>query len=203
MKTGFAFSKDSLWQKELEASFEYDDTPDQKRATEEIKKDMEALHPMDRLVCGDVGYGKTELAVRAALKAVLDGRQVALLCPTTVLAQQHFLTFTSRLGKLPVTIEMLSRFRSRKEQNEVIKNLANGEVDIVIGTHSLLSKDVAFSKLGLLIVDEEQKFGVRHKEKIKMIKSNVDVLTLTATPIPRTLRRVWSRLACGTQKRNW
>jgi transcription-repair coupling factor (superfamily II helicase) len=184
---GFSFSPDQPWQSEIEDEFEYIETEGQERSIREVKRDMESDKPMDRLVCGEVGYGKTELAVRAALKAVLDGKQVALLCPTTVLAQQHFLTFSRRLGKLPLRVEMLSRFRSKKEQSDVVKNLAKGSVEIVIGTHRLISSDVVFAKLGLLIVDEEQKFGVRHKEKIKMMKSNIDVLTLTATPIPRTL----------------
>jgi transcription-repair coupling factor (superfamily II helicase) len=184
---GYEFSPDQPWQSEIEDEFEYIETEGQERSIKEVKADMESDKPMDRLVCGEVGYGKTELAVRAALKAVLDGRQVALLCPTTVLAQQHFLTFSNRLGKLPIRVEMLSRFRSKKEQTGVIKDLKKSEVDIVIGTHRILSKDVCFAKLGLLIVDEEQKFGVRHKEKIKFMKSDVDVLTLTATPIPRTL----------------
>jgi len=184
---GYSFSPDQVWQSEVEDEFEWVETEGQERSIREVKKDMESSKPMDRLVCGEVGYGKTELAIRASLKAVLDGKQVALLCPTTVLAQQHFLTFLRRLGRLPIRIEMLSRFRSRKEQLEVIKRLAKGDVDVVIGTHRILSNDVCFPKLGLLIVDEEQKFGVRHKEKIKFVKANVDVLTLTATPIPRTL----------------
>ena len=184
---GHSFGPDQPWQSEIEDDFEYVETEGQERSIREVKRDMESSKPMDRLVCGEVGYGKTELAVRAAVKAVLDGKQVALLCPTTVLAQQHYLTFTRRLGQLPVKIEMLSRFRSKKEQKDVIDNLAKGKVEIVIGTHRLLSKDVVYPRLGLLIVDEEQKFGVRHKEKIKFMKANIDVLTLTATPIPRTL----------------
>ena len=184
---GYAFSSDQPWQNEIEDDFEYIETDGQEKSIKEVKSDMESDKPMDRLICGEVGYGKTELAVRAALKAVLDGRQVALLCPTTILAQQHLLTFNRRIGKLPVKIDMLSRFRSRKEQLETIDKLAKGEVDIIIGTHRILSKDVVFAKLGLLIIDEEQKFGVRHKEKIKFMRANIDVLTLTATPIPRTL----------------
>jgi len=184
---GYAFSPDQPWQGEIEDDFEFIETDGQERSIKEVKQDMESGKPMDRLICGEVGYGKTELAVRAALKSVLDGRQVALLCPTTVLAQQHFLTFSRRLAKLPVKVEMLSRFKNRAEQKVIIEQLAKGKVDIIIGTHRILSKDIVFAKLGLLIVDEEQKFGVRHKERIKFIKTNVDVLTLTATPIPRTL----------------
>ena len=186
-RPGFAFSSDSRWQRELEASFIYDDTPDQARTTNEIKSDMQADKPMDRLVCGDVGYGKTEVAVRAAFKAVQDGKQVALLVPTTVLAQQHFHTFGERLADYPVTVEMLSRFRTRREQKAVVEGLKTGRVDVVIGTHRLLQKDIEFSDLGLVIIDEEQRFGVAHKEKFKHLRATVDVLTLTATPIPRTL----------------
>ncbi|MGD9402485.1 MAG: transcription-repair coupling factor [bacterium] len=186
-RPGFAFSPDSRWQRELEASFIYDDTPDQLRTTHEIKSDMEADKPMDRLICGDVGYGKTEVAVRAAFKAVQDGKQVALLVPTTVLAQQHFHTFRERLAEYPVKVEMLSRFRTRREQKGVVEELGTGQVDIVIGTHRLLQKDIEFSDLGLVIIDEEQRFGVAHKEKFKHLRATVDVLTLTATPIPRTL----------------
>ncbi len=184
---GHDFQSDTVWQKEVEDRFEFQETPGQLRSLDEVKKDMETLRPMDRLICAEVGYGKTELAVRAALKAVLDGMQVAMLVPTTILAQQHFHTFKRRLKDLPINIEILSRFRSRKEQKETLKGLEGGKVDIVIGTHRILSKDVVFNNLGLLIVDEEQKFGVRHKEKIKFLKNNIDVLTLTATPIPRTL----------------
>ena len=184
---GHAFAPDSPWQMELEASFPYVETEDQLRAVEEVKADMEQPKPMDRLICGDVGYGKTEVALRAAFKAVMDGKQVALLVPTTVLAQQHYQTFIQRLRPFPVEVEMLSRFRSRKEQKEVLERLRRGAVDIVIGTHRLLSKDVVFKDLGLLIVDEEQRFGVSQKEKIKQMRKEVDVLTLTATPIPRTL----------------
>ncbi len=167
--------------------FMYNETPDQLRAIEEIKRDMESPVPMDRLLCGDVGYGKTEVAIRAAFKAAIEGKQVAVLVPTTILAQQHFETFKERFSGFPFEIHVLSRFRSRKEQNETIKGLKLGTVDIVIGTHRLLSNDVQFKDLGLLIVDEEQRFGVAHKEKLKRLKTNVDVLTLTATPIPRTL----------------
>jgi transcription-repair coupling factor (superfamily II helicase) len=186
-RPGFAFSQDSTWQRELEASFIYEDTPDQVRSTQDIKTDMQADKPMDRLICGDVGYGKTEVAVRAAFKAVQDGKQVALLVPTTVLAQQHYHTFRERLADYPVRVEMLSRFRTRKEQGAVVEELKTGQVDIVIGTHRLLQKDIEFSDLGLVVIDEEQRFGVAHKEKFKHLRAMVDVLTLTATPIPRTL----------------
>ncbi|MGQ9809720.1 MAG: transcription-repair coupling factor [bacterium] len=186
-RPGYAFRPDTLWQKQLEASFMWDDTPDQIRVTEEIKSDMESEKPMDRLVCGDVGYGKTEVAIRAAFKAVLDGKQVAVLVPTTVLAQQHFYTFRERLAEFPIVIEMLSRFRTRGEQKRIIQGLRNGTVDIVIGTHRLLQRDVEFKDLGLVIIDEEQRFGVAHKEAFKRLRTTVDVLTLTATPIPRTL----------------
>ncbi len=184
---GFPFSRDTIWQKELEASFLYEDTPDQSRVTGEVKSDMESETPMDRLVCGDVGFGKTEIAVRAAFKAVNDSKQVCMLVPTTILAEQHFNTFRDRLSPYPVKIGMLSRFRTKKEQAETIKGLKDGSVDIVIGTHRLLSSDVEFKDLGLLIIDEEHKFGVIAKEKLKKMKVNVDTLTLTATPIPRTL----------------
>ena len=184
---GYAFSPDVPWQAELEAAFPYIETDDQLRAIDEVKADMERQRPMDRLVCGDVGYGKTEVALRAAFKAVMDGKQVAVLVPTTVLAQQHYNTFRERLRSFPVEVEMLSRFRSRKQQLQVLDRLAQGQVDVVIGTHRLLSKDVLFKDLGLLIVDEEQRFGVVHKERLKQLRTEVDVLTLTATPIPRTL----------------
>ncbi|HEQ99993.1 MAG TPA: transcription-repair coupling factor [candidate division Zixibacteria bacterium] len=187
-RPGFKFSPDSTWIRQLEASFPFDETPDQLDAIADIKEDMETGNPMDRLICGDVGYGKTEVAIRAAFKAVCDDKQVAVLVPTTILAQQHQTTFRNRLADFPVRIEMLSRFKSRKEQREIIKDLAEGKVDIVIGTHRLLSKDVNFRDLGLLVVDEEQRFGVAHKEKIKKMKSQVDVLTMTATPIPRTMQ---------------
>lgn len=184
---GHAFSPDSPWQAELEASFPYVETEDQLLALRAVKQDMESPHPMDRLICGDVGYGKTEVALRAAFKAVMDGKQVAILVPTTVLAQQHFNTFARRLVSFPVKVEMLSRFRSPAEQREILSGLAQGTVDIVIGTHRLLQADVAFHDLGLLIIDEEQRFGVTHKEQLKRFRTEVDVLTLTATPIPRTL----------------
>ncbi|MCS6842911.1 MAG: transcription-repair coupling factor [Caldilineales bacterium] len=184
---GHAFAPDSAWQAELEAAFPYEETPDQLVAIEAVKHDMEEPRPMDRLICGDVGYGKTEVALRAAFKAVMDGKQVAILVPTTVLAQQHYQTFSKRLAPFPVTVEMLSRFRTPAQQREVVEGLAAGRIDIVIGTHRLLSKDVRFKDLGLLVVDEEQRFGVVHKERIKQMRQQVDVLTLTATPIPRTL----------------
>jgi len=184
---GHRFGADSDWQRELEASFPYIETPDQLKAIEQVKADMESPRPMDRLLCGDVGYGKTEVALRAAFKAVADGKQVAVLVPTTVLAQQHYDTFRERLATFPVNVEMLSRFRSQKEQTDIIKRLAEKQVDIVIGTHRLISADVAFNDLGLVIIDEEQRFGVSHKEHLKRLRNSVDVLTLTATPIPRTL----------------
>lgn len=184
---GFAFSPDSDEQRAFEEAFPYEETEDQIRTIQEVKMDMERERPMDRLVCGDVGYGKTEVAIRAAFKAVMDGKQVAFLVPTTILAQQHFETFQERFQDQAISISLLSRFRTRKQQNETLKGLKDGSVDIVIGTHRLLSKDVIYKDLGLLVVDEEQRFGVTHKEKIKHLKTNVDVLTLTATPIPRTL----------------
>ncbi len=184
---GHAFSPDSEWQRELEASFPYAETEDQARALAAVKEDMERPRPMDRLICGDVGYGKTEVALRAAFKAVMDGKQVALLVPTTVLAQQHFRTFRQRLAPFPVAVEMLSRFRTPAETNRILQQLALGEIDIVIGTHRLLQRDVHFKDLGLLIIDEEQRFGVTHKEHFKRLRTEIDVLTLTATPIPRTL----------------
>jgi transcription-repair coupling factor (superfamily II helicase) len=182
-----AFPGDTTWQGEFEAAFRFEETPDQMRAIEEVKADMSGRRPMDRLVAGDVGYGKTEVALRAAFKAVADGRQVAVLVPTTVLAQQHFNTFSERFAPFPARVELLSRFRSPREQKAVIESLGRGTADVVIGTHRLLSKDVAFKNLGLLVVDEEHRFGVRHKEQIKRLRTSVDVLTLTATPIPRTL----------------
>jgi transcription-repair coupling factor (superfamily II helicase) len=185
---GHAFSEDTPWQKEFEEAFAYPLTPDQEKATRESKTDMETDAPMDRLICGDVGFGKTEVALRAAFKAVMDGKQVAVLCPTTVLAFQHFNTFRERFSSWPVTIEMISRFRSPREQKTILRAVSEGKVDLLIGTHRVLSKDVTFRDLGLLVVDEEQRFGVSHKEKIKAIKKNLDVLTLTATPIPRTLQ---------------
>lgn len=186
--TGYAFSQDSYLQKQLEASFIYEDTPDQQKATIEVKMDMESPSPMDRLVCGDVGFGKTEVAIRAAFKAVDNSKQVAVLVPTTILAFQHYKTFSQRLENLPVTIEYLNRFRTIKEKNDIIKRLKEGKIDILIGTHQIVSDQVAFKDLGLLIIDEEQKFGVAVKDKLKTLKENLDVLTLTATPIPRTLQ---------------
>ncbi|MBT8396159.1 MAG: transcription-repair coupling factor, partial [Gemmatimonadetes bacterium] len=184
---GFAFSPDTRWQREMESSFLFEDTPDQRKVTLEVKGDMQVERPMDRLVCGDVGYGKTEVAVRAAFKAVQDGKQVAVLAPTTILVEQHRRTFEERLADYPVRVGALSRFRTPKQQKELLLSLARGGTDIVIGTHRLLSKDVVFKSLGLLVVDEEQRFGVRHKERLKSLRASVDVLTLTATPIPRTL----------------
>ncbi len=185
---GFAFTPDSYLQNELEASFFYEDTPDQYKATSDVKQDMEADFPMDRLVCGDVGFGKTEVAIRAAFKAVADSKQVAVLVPTTILAMQHAITFSERLKEFPVTIDYINRFKSAKQQKETLAKLKSGKIDILIGTHRLISKDVEFKELGLLIIDEEQKFGVAAKEKLRQIKANVDTLTLTATPIPRTLQ---------------
>ncbi len=184
---GFGFGRDTVWQQELELSFPYVETPDQIEVQQQVKEDMEKDKPMDRLVCGDVGYGKTEIAIRAAFKAVMDSKQVAVLVPTTVLAQQHFSTFSERLSAFPVKVEVLSRFRTPKEQQAVLDGLAEGTVDICIGTHRLLQKDVVFKNLGLLIIDEEQRFGVAHKEYLKKMRREVDVLTLSATPIPRTL----------------
>ena len=187
-KIGFAFAPDSYLQWELEASFLYEDTPDQEKATQAIKADMESTRPMDRLVCGDVGFGKTEVAIRAAFKAVDNSKQVVVLVPTTILAFQHFKTFSQRLQELPVRVDYLNRFRSSKDKTQILKDLADGKIDILIGTHQLVSKSVIFKDLGLLIVDEEQKFGVSVKERIRSLKTNIDVLTLTATPIPRTLQ---------------
>lgn len=187
VSTGYAFSKDSQWQRDFEARFEFDETPDQLKAIEDVKKDMESPRPMDRLICGDVGYGKTEVAFRAAFKAVMDGKQVAFLCPTTVLAFQHYINMKKRMEGFPVRIAMLTRFLTPKEQAEVIEGLKRGKIDIVVGTHMLLSDNVSFKDLGLVIIDEEQKFGVMQKEKLKKLRVDVDVLTLTATPIPRTL----------------
>ena len=184
---GFRFSSDNVWQKELEASFIYEDTPDQISATEAVKKDMESAAPMDRLICGDVGFGKTEVGIRAAFKAVLDNKQAAVLVPTTILAEQHYNTFKDRLSNWAVEVEHLSRFKTKAEQKGVLEKLENGKINIIIGTHRILSKDVMFKDLGLLIIDEEQRFGVKAKEKLKFMRENVDVLTLTATPIPRTL----------------
>lgn len=184
---GFAFPPDTVWQKEFEASFQYEDTPDQAKATAEIKVDMEQATPMDRLVCGDVGFGKTEVAIRAAFKAAQTGKQVAVLVPTTILAQQHAVTFRDRLSRYPVKVEVLSRFRTKSEQTAIIEGLQKGTVDILVGTHRLLSKDVQWNNLGLLIIDEEHRFGVGAKEKLRQIRASIDTLTLTATPIPRTL----------------
>ncbi len=185
---GFAFSRDTYLQTELEASFMYEDTPDQIKATRDVKADMQSEQPMDRLICGDVGFGKTEIAVRAAFKAAIDGKQTAVLVPTTVLATQHYHTFSDRLVNFPVKVDYLSRARTSKEQKEILNRLKEGEIDILIGTHRLVGKDVEFKDLGLLIIDEEQKFGVSVKEKLKQLKVNVDTLTMTATPIPRTLQ---------------
>ncbi|MGN0153680.1 MAG: transcription-repair coupling factor [Lachnospiraceae bacterium] len=186
-KQGFAFSEDTVWQKEFEEMFPYEETEDQLKAIEETKSDMQSTKIMDRLICGDVGYGKTEVAIRAAFKAVQDGKQVAYLVPTTILAQQHYNTFKERMQDFPIRVGMLSRFLTAKEQKKTLEDLKKGQIDIIIGTHRLLSKDLDYSNLGLLIIDEEQRFGVTHKEKIKQMKKDVDVLTLTATPIPRTL----------------
>jgi transcription-repair coupling factor (superfamily II helicase) len=187
LSEGFAFSKDSPWQKEFEDAFEYVETPDQAQAIADVKRDMQSARPMDRLLCGDVGYGKTEVAMRAAFKAVLDGKQVALLAPTTILADQHHRTFQRRFAAFPVTIELLSRFRSRAEQKDVVARVAEGSIDILIATHRMLGRDLAFRDLGLLIVDEEQRFGVAQKEKLKEWKTSIDVLAMSATPIPRSL----------------
>lgn len=184
---GISFSKDVLWQKEMEDAFIYEETPDQLQAAVEVKRDMEQKRPMDRLLCGDVGYGKTEVAIRAAFKAVMDGKQVAVLVPTTILAQQHYRTFSERLADYPVSVEMISRFRTNKEQKAIIETVAKAKIDILIGTHRIIQQDIKFKELGLVIIDEEQRFGVRHKEKLKRLRAIVDVLTLTATPIPRTL----------------
>lgn len=184
---GISCAGDTDWQREFEAEFPFKETPDQIRAIEEVKRDMEADRPMDRLLCGDVGYGKTEVAMRAAFKAVSSGRQVAILVPTTVLAEQHYLVLKKRLSSFPLNVEVLSRFRTPRHQSEIIKQLAVHKVDIVVGTHRLLSRDVKFKELGLVIIDEEQRFGVKHKERLKQLRQLVDVLSLTATPIPRTL----------------
>ena len=186
-KKGFAFASDNEWQREFEALFPYQETRDQLKCVDEIKVDMEKPQPMERLLCGDVGYGKTEVALRAAFKAVMNSKQVAILVPTTILAQQHYNNIVERFSKYPANVQMISRFRTKKEQDKIIKDLKTGVVDVVIGTHRILSNDVAFKDLGLLIIDEEQRFGVKHKERIKQLKENIDVLTLTATPIPRTL----------------
>ncbi len=185
--SGHRFSSDTEWQKQMEKDFPYKETPDQIKSADEVKCDMEKSRPMDRLLCGDVGYGKTEVAIRAAFKAVMDNKQAAILVPTTILAEQHFNTFTTRMKRFPVRVEMLSRFRTAKEQEGIIKGIADGSVDIIIGTHRLISGDIKFKDLGLVIIDEEQRFGVRAKEHLKKMRLSVDVLTLTATPIPRTL----------------
>ncbi len=184
---GFSFSGDSVWQQELEMAFPFEETPDQGKALLDVKRDMESNEPMERLICGDVGYGKTEIAIRAAFKAVMDSKQVAILAPTTILAQQHWENFSERMKPFPIKIEMLSRFKSKKEQQAIIADLKSGKIDIIIGTHRLVQNDILFNDLGLLVVDEEQRFGVVHKERIKKLKEQVDSLTLTATPIPRTL----------------
>lgn len=184
---GYAFSQDTPWQRELEDSFAFQETPDQLRAIEDVKRDMESPQPMDRLLCGDVGYGKTEVALRGTMKAVMDGKQVAILAPTTVLAQQHYSTFIDRFSPFPIRVEVLSRFKTPAQQKEIVTAVGAGKVDVVIGTHRLLQKDIVIPNLGLLVVDEEQRFGVEHKERIKQLKADVDILTMTATPIPRTL----------------
>jgi transcription-repair coupling factor (superfamily II helicase) len=186
-KKGFAFSPDSVWQKQFEEAFPYEETKDQLRCTEEVKQDMESQRPMNRLLCGDVGYGKTEVALRAVFKAAMDGKQSAFLVPTTVLASQHFENFKKRFEQFPITVEMLSRFRTAGEQKKIIKDLKTGHIDLIVGTHKLFNKEVRFKDLGLLVIDEEQKFGVEHKEKIKSMYPTVDILSLSATPIPRTL----------------
>ena len=188
MKKGFVYGPDSSMQHELEASFLYEDTPDQIKSTTDVKNDMESPQPMDRLICGDVGFGKTEIAIRAAFKAIDNNKQVAVLVPTTVLAFQHFKTFSKRLKNFPVTIDYLNRFRTTKEKSTIVEELNNGRIDLIIGTHQIVNNKINFKNLGLLIVDEEQKFGVSVKEKIRSLKQNIDVLTLTATPIPRTLQ---------------
>ncbi len=184
---GYSFSKKTSWEKDFQKNFPFKETPDQVKAWDNIKADMESKYPMDRLICGDVGYGKTEMAMRASFKAVMNNKQVAILVPTTILAEQHYYNFLKRLKEFPVEVAMLNRFRTKKEQTEIVKNLKVGKVDIVIGTHRLLSKDICFKDLGLVIIDEEQRFGVRAKERLKHFRLLVDVLTLTATPIPRTL----------------
>ena len=188
MQKGFQYAPDTHMQHELEASFLFEDTPDQFSATQDVKKDMESQQPMDRLICGDVGFGKTEVAIRAAFKAVDNGKQVAVLVPTTILAFQHFKTFSKRLKDFPIQVDYLNRFRSTKERNNIVNGVNDGSIDIVIGTHQLTNQKIAFKDLGLLIIDEEQKFGVAVKDKLKTLKENIDTLTLTATPIPRTLQ---------------
>ncbi len=185
---GFAFSADGYLQQELEASFVWEDTPDQQSASQAVKRDMESEQPMDRLVCGDVGFGKTEVAIRAAFKAAVDGKQTAVLVPTTILALQHYRSFSRRLRDLPVKVEYLNRTKSAKQTRQILEDLAAGKIDIIIGTHKILGKQVKFHDLGLLIIDEEQKFGVAAKEKLTQMSVSIDTLTLTATPIPRTLQ---------------
>jgi len=185
--TGYAYPSDTDWQSEFEARFPYEETEDQLKAIEEVKLDMESSRPMDRLVCGDVGYGKTEIALRAAFKAVMGGKQAVFLAPTTILTEQHYETFTDRFSGYPITIEMMSRFIKPRRQKQILTAVAQGGTDIVIGTHRVLQRDVKFKNLGLMIVDEEQRFGVKDKERLKELKTSVDCLTLTATPIPRTL----------------
>ncbi|MBN2329713.1 MAG: transcription-repair coupling factor, partial [Candidatus Omnitrophica bacterium] len=187
IRHGHSFTKDTTWQNEFEASFLYEETPDQWRAIEEVKSDMENSAPMDRLICGDVGFGKTEVAIRASFKAVMDGKQVAILVPTTILCQQHYNTLRDRLADYPIRVEMMSRFKTDGELRQAAKRISDGELDIVVGTHRLLSKDIRFHDLGLVIIDEEQRFGVKHKERLRQMRKTVDTLTLTATPIPRTL----------------
>ena len=184
---GYKFSKDTVWQKEFEDKFPYQETDDQLKAIKDTKKDMESPRVMDRLICGDVGYGKTEVAIRAAFKACMDGKQVAVLVPTTILAQQHYNTFSERFADYPIRVEVLSRFKTPKQQKKIIEDAKKGMVDVLIGTHRIISKDIELPKLGLVVIDEEQRFGVKHKETLKKVKNTVDVLTLSATPIPRTL----------------
>src|SRR5258708_12143273 len=187
MVTGDAFSKDWPWQFEFEDAFEFDETEDQISAIDDVKSDMESRRPMDRLLCGDVGYGKTEVAMRAAFKAVMDGKQVAILAPTTILAYQHYRTFLRRFASFPVTIELLTRYYSAKEQKEIVRKLESAEIDVIVGTHRVLSKDIQFKDMGLLVIDEEQRFAVPQKERLKQLKKAIDVLSMSATPIPRTL----------------
>ena len=187
LANGFKFSKDTVMQEEFEEAFPFTETPGQLKAIEDVKRDMESGKVMDRLVCGDVGYGKTEVAIRAAFKAIMDEKQVVLLVPTTVLAEQHYERFSERFKNYPINIEILSRVQTKKEQEESLKKIENGSADLIIGTHRLLSDDIKYNDIGLLIIDEEQKFGVKAKEKLKKLKGDIDILTLTATPIPRTL----------------
>ena len=184
---GHKFSKDTVWQKEFEDKFPYQETDDQLKAIKDTKRDMESSRVMDRLICGDVGYGKTEVAIRATFKACMDGKQVAVLVPTTILAQQHYNNFKERFEDYPIRVEVLSRFKTAKQQKQIIEDAKKGMVDVLIGTHRIISKDIELPKLGLVVIDEEQRFGVKHKESLKKVKNTVDVLTLSATPIPRTL----------------